>query len=156
MINDSLQIDHNGDVLISGASGSRYNQAAFAIHAVIHNRRPDVLAVCHSHSLYGTAFASLYVFRIPPFPVELTISGALPDWINQDSLVFYDDLSLYPDFGGVVLAETESHRIADYLGTNKAIILQVRLTFILEYRLMYRIMVYLQSDNLSNLPCYGL
>jgi hypothetical protein len=56
---------------------------------------------------------------------KLTDSGALPDWINQDSLVFYDDLSLYPDFGGVVLAETESQRIADYLGTNKAIILQV-------------------------------
>jgi ribulose-5-phosphate 4-epimerase/fuculose-1-phosphate aldolase len=53
------------------------------------------------------------------------LSGALPDWINQDSLVFYNDLSLYPDFGGVVLAETESQRIADYLCTNKAIILQV-------------------------------
>jgi len=55
-------------------------------------------------------------------------SGALPDWINQDSLVFYNDLSLYPDFGGVVLAETESQRIADYLSTNKAIILQVSST----------------------------
>jgi hypothetical protein len=68
-------------------------------------------------------------------------SGALPDWINQDSLVFYDDLSLYPDFGGVVLAETESHRIADYLGNNKAIILQVRLTTTSGKLLTHRTMV---------------
>ncbi|OWZ44052.1 class II aldolase/adducin family protein [Cryptococcus neoformans Tu259-1] len=106
---DLLLIDHNGEVIDGGASGRRYNQAAFAIHAMIHNKRPDVIAVCHSHSVYGSAFASL---------------GRLPDFITQDSLVFYDDISLYPAFGGVILAEEESIKIAEYLGNRKAVILQ--------------------------------
>lgn len=108
-VSDLLLIDHAGNVIDGGASGKRYNQAAFAIHAVIHNQRPDVVAVCHSHSTYGSAFASL---------------GRLPDFITQDSLVFYDDLAMYPNFGGVVLAEEESLQIAKYLGNKKAIILQ--------------------------------
>ncbi|WVW85895.1 hypothetical protein I302_107933 [Kwoniella bestiolae CBS 10118] len=108
-VSDLLLINHNGDVIDGGASGKRYNQAAYAIHAMIHSRRPDVIAVCHSHSVYGSAFASL---------------GRLPEFITQDSLVFYDDIALYPAFGGVVLAEEESAHIAEYLGTKKAIILQ--------------------------------
>lgn len=103
------QIDHSGNIIQGGHDGYKYNQAAFAIHAVIHARRPDVVAVCHSHSTYGSAFASL---------------GVLPQWITQDSLVFYDDLALYPNFGGVVLAAEESEHIADHLGQKKAIILQ--------------------------------
>ncbi|WWD02340.1 hypothetical protein V865_000379 [Kwoniella europaea PYCC6329] len=108
-VSDLLLINHNGEVIDGGASGKRYNQAAYAIHAMIHSRRPDVIAVCHSHSVYGSAFASL---------------GRLPDYITQDSLVFYDDIALYPAFGGVVLADEESAHIADYLGKKKAIILQ--------------------------------
>ncbi|WVQ79358.1 hypothetical protein IAT38_001455 [Cryptococcus sp. DSM 104549] len=109
VVSDLLLIDHNGDVIDGGASGKRYNQAAFAIHAMIHSARPDVIAVCHSHSTFGSAFASL---------------GRLPSFITQDSLVFYDDIALYPSFGGVVLAEEESRHIAEYLGNKKAIILQ--------------------------------
>lgn len=30
--------------------------------------------------------------------------------------MFYDDLSVYPALGGVVFAEEEGERIADYLG----------------------------------------
>ncbi|WVF69416.1 hypothetical protein IAT40_004193 [Kwoniella sp. CBS 6097] len=108
-VSDLLLINHKGEVIDGGASGKRYNQAAYAIHAMIHSRRPDVIAVCHSHSVYGSAFASL---------------GRLPDFVTQDSLVFYDDIALYPAFGGVVLADEESAHIAEYLGQKKAIILQ--------------------------------
>jgi hypothetical protein len=90
-----------------------YWQSAILIHFT-----EQLLPVCKPYPLS---------FRL----IQLMRSGALPDWINQDSLVFYDDLSLYPDFGGVVLAETESRRIADYLGSNKAIILQVCLIILL-------------------------
>jgi ribulose-5-phosphate 4-epimerase/fuculose-1-phosphate aldolase len=39
--------------------------------------------------------------------------------------MFYDDLSVYPNFGGVVLAREEGLRLADALGaTNKNMILQ--------------------------------
>jgi hypothetical protein len=67
----------------------------------------------------------------PKAPMLLTLelnhisSGRLPDYISQDSLVFYQDIAVYPSFGGVVLAAEESRKIAQYLGDNKAIILQV-------------------------------
>ena len=39
--------------------------------------------------------------------------------------MFYDDLSVYPAFGGVVFAQGEGERIADYLGPkNKNLIMQ--------------------------------
>jgi len=39
--------------------------------------------------------------------------------------MFYDDLSVYPAFGGVVFAQEEGQRIAQYLGpTNKNLIMQ--------------------------------
>lgn len=42
-----------------------------------------------------------------------------------DSCMFYDDLSVYPAFGGVVFAQEEGERIADYLGPkNKNLIMQ--------------------------------
>ena len=42
----------------------------------------------------------------------------------QDACQFYDDLAVYREFGGVVLSGGESARIADALGTCKAVILQ--------------------------------
>jgi ribulose-5-phosphate 4-epimerase/fuculose-1-phosphate aldolase len=108
-VSDLILIDHNGTVIEGGSSGKKYNQAAFVIHAAIHHARPDIVAICHSHSLYGSAFASL---------------GRLPKFVTQDSLVFYGDLALYPNFGGVVLAAEESQEIVKYLGDKKAIILQ--------------------------------
>jgi ribulose-5-phosphate 4-epimerase/fuculose-1-phosphate aldolase len=108
-VSDLILIDHEGNVVEEGSSGGRYNQAAFVIHAKIHLARPDVIAVCHSHSLYGSAFASL---------------GQLPQFVTQDSLVFYDDIALYPSFGGVVLEAEEAQAIVDHLGVRKAIILQ--------------------------------
>lgn len=44
--------------------------------------------------------------------------------ITQDSLRFYKDHSVYPQFGGAVLDREEGKRIASYLGDGKAIILQ--------------------------------
>lgn len=35
------------------------NQVAFAIHAAIHEARPDVVAAAHTHSLYGKAWSTL-------------------------------------------------------------------------------------------------
>ena len=43
----------------------------------------------------------------------------------KDCCYFYNDLSVYEGFGGVVHAKEEGQRIASYLGpTNKSIILQ--------------------------------
>lgn len=44
--------------------------------------------------------------------------------ITQDSLRFYKNHAVYPQFGGVVLDKEEGMRIASHLGDGKAIILQ--------------------------------
>jgi ribulose-5-phosphate 4-epimerase/fuculose-1-phosphate aldolase len=85
------------------------NQAAFAIHAAIHEARPDVVAAAHTHSLYGKAWSTL---------------GRKLDPLTQDSCSFYEDHALFDDFKGVVLDTGEGARIADALGQHKAVILK--------------------------------
>jgi hypothetical protein len=47
------------------------------------------------------------------------------DGLFADSCYFYNDLSVYEGFGGVVLAKEEGERIAEALGPiNKSVILQ--------------------------------
>lgn len=79
------------------------------IHSAIHQARPDVLAACHSHSIYGRAFCTL---------------GRKLDTITQDSCAFHNDHVLYSSFNGIVLAEEEGKNIAECLGDKKAALLQ--------------------------------
>ena len=71
--------------------------------------QPDVVAACHAHSVHGKAFSAF---------------GRKLDMITQDSLRFYNDHSVYDNFGGVVLNKEEGQHIAKALGDNKAVILQ--------------------------------
>jgi ribulose-5-phosphate 4-epimerase/fuculose-1-phosphate aldolase len=49
------------DGTASGPAGERVpiNQAAYCIHAPIHEARPDVVSVAHTHTSYGTPFSAL-------------------------------------------------------------------------------------------------
>lgn len=86
------------------------NTAGFIIHAAIHRARPDINAACHVHSPYGRAWSNF---------------GRTIDMLNQDSCMFYDDLTVYNNFGGVVFAKAEGKQIADAMGPrHKNIILQ--------------------------------
>lgn len=105
-VSDLILVDEEGTVVIGDEP---INAAAFAIHSEIHKARPDVHAACHAHSVYGKAFS---------------VFGRELDMITQDSLRFYKDHSVYPQFGGVVLDREEGKKIAQHLGTGKAIILQ--------------------------------
>ncbi|KAL6249594.1 hypothetical protein RBB50_003447 [Rhinocladiella similis] len=88
----------------------KVNKAGFMIHAALHKARPDVNAACHTHSPYGRAWSAF------GRPIEM---------LNQDCCFFYNDLSVYEGFGGVVHAFEEGENIARALGPkNKNIILQ--------------------------------
>lgn len=64
----------------------------------------------YSHSMYGKTFSALGRPLLP---------------ITQDSCAFFEDHSVYDQFGGVVFDEEESERLVSALGPkNKAIILQ--------------------------------
>ncbi|WP_114814353.1 class II aldolase/adducin family protein [Paraburkholderia kururiensis] len=105
-VSDLLLVNRNGEIVVGDGP---VNQAAFAIHAAIHEARPDVVAAAHTHSLYGKAWSTL---------------GRKLDPLTQDSCAFYEDHALFDDFRGVVLDTTEGARIADALGPHKAVILK--------------------------------
>ncbi|KAF2445984.1 class II aldolase and Adducin domain-containing protein [Karstenula rhodostoma CBS 690.94] len=107
-VSDMVHVDENGNRI--GGADKLINTAGFIIHSAIHQRRPDIHAACHMHSPYGRAWSNF---------------GRPIDMLNQDSCMFYDDLEVYTNFGGVVFAKEEGGRLADALGpTKKNMILQ--------------------------------
>ncbi|KAI0428711.1 class II aldolase/adducin N-terminal [Xylaria sp. FL1042] len=108
-VSDLVLVNEKGEVLPGGAQ-SAINGPAFAIHSEIHKARPDLNAACHAHSVYGKAFSCF------GRPIEM---------LYQDALRFYNDLAVYPRYGGTVISTEEGARIAKALGpTMRSIILQ--------------------------------
>ncbi|RFU48062.1 class II aldolase/adducin family protein [Paraburkholderia sp. DHOC27] len=105
-VSDLLLVNAEGEIVVGEGP---VNQAAFAIHAAIHEARPDVVAAAHTHSLYGKAWSSL---------------GRTLDPLTQDACAFYQDHALFDDFRGVVLDTQEGARIAAALASHKAVILR--------------------------------
>lgn len=73
------------------------------------SRPPAANAACHAHSLHGKAWSAF---------------GRPIDTYVQDACAFHDDLAVYTEFGGVVLSGGEGDKIAEALGTCKAVLLQ--------------------------------
>lgn len=105
-VSDLLLIGEDGKVV---EGSRRTNKAAFSIHSAIHDRRQDVVAVAHTHSTYGRAWAAM---------------GRKLDPIVQESCAFYDDHEVFDKYNGLVLDRNEGEQIADTLGHRKAAILQ--------------------------------
>ena len=104
---DLILVDHGGNVVYGS---SMVNTAAFAIHAAIHEARPDVVAAAHSHSVYGKAFSSL---GIPLAP------------LTQDACVFYNDHTVISVQGGAVVFDVDAGKeLAAAFPTGKAAIHQ--------------------------------
>ncbi|ORY70466.1 class II aldolase/adducin domain protein [Pseudomassariella vexata] len=103
---DLILVDEEG-LVVEG--DEPINTAAFTIHSAIHRSRPDANAACHAHSVHGKAFS---------------VFGRELEMITQDSLRFYKAHSVYRNFGGVVVDREEGERIAQALGSSKAVILQ--------------------------------
>ncbi|KAI4862000.1 class II aldolase/adducin N-terminal [Hypoxylon rubiginosum] len=108
-VSDLVLVNQRGEVLPGGAQ-STINAPAFAIHSEIHKARPDLNAACHAHSVHGKAFSCF------GRPIEM---------LFQDAVRFYNDLAVYPRYGGTVLSTEEGARIARALGpTKRNVILQ--------------------------------
>lgn len=70
-VSDLVQIDHDGNLLV----GDRpVNPVGVRLHAAVHRARPEVVAICHAHSTYGSAWST---FASPLEP------------ITQDTAVFF-------------------------------------------------------------------
>ncbi|KAL3424703.1 aldolase [Phlyctema vagabunda] len=85
------------------------NAAGFTIHSAVHRARPDVHAICHTHSIHGRAWSAF------ARPLEM---------LNQDVCYFYNAHAVYDDYGGMAFAHEEGERIAKALGHGKGAILK--------------------------------
>ncbi len=101
-----IKLDLDGEIVMD--TPYPVNAAGFTIHSAVHDSRPEMTCVMHTHTVSGMA-------------VSAQKEGLLP--LAQTSLLFYDALS-YHDYQGIAfdLGERES-LIAD-LGSNKAMILR--------------------------------
>ena len=103
-----VKIDKDGNV-IDDPTGLGVNYAGFVIHGCVHEARPEVNCVIHTHTRAGVA-------------VSAQQCGLLP--ISQHSLRVYGTLS-YHDYEGIALELDERTRLARDLGpTSKAMVLR--------------------------------
>ncbi|KAL3460786.1 class II aldolase/adducin N-terminal [Aspergillus heterothallicus] len=100
---DLVLVDSAGYV-VSGAGGNNdamVNEAGFMIHSEVHRARPDVIAVAHTHGIYGKAWSSF---------------GKNIEMLSQDACNFYGKVAVYEEHGGIALAVDEGRAIASALG----------------------------------------
>ncbi len=87
-LSNLILVDHDGHVVEGDYA---VNRAGFVLHAAVHAAHPDILAMCHAHTVYGTAFASL---------------GRPLDPITQDACAFFEDHAVITEEAGQVAVET--------------------------------------------------
>ena len=101
-----VKVDLNGDKVLD--SPHMVNPAGFVIHSAVHEARPDVGCVLHTHTKAGVA-------------VSTQKNGLLP--ISQTSLFPYASLA-YHDYEGVALNDDEKPRLVADLGDKNALMLR--------------------------------
>jgi ribulose-5-phosphate 4-epimerase/fuculose-1-phosphate aldolase len=98
-----ILVDHSGNV-VEGKYA--VNRAGFVLHAAIHEQHPDIMAMCHAHTTYGTAWCS---------------TGRELDMISQDAACFYKSHIVIKESAGAVAVEEKSgHSVANAWGNNRA------------------------------------
>ena len=106
-VSNLILVDHEGKVVEGDYA---VNRAGFVLHAAVHEQHPDILAMCHAHTVYGTAFAAL---------------GKKLEPITQDAAVFYEDHVVIGDEAGQVAVEVQGgNRVANAFKGVKAAIHQ--------------------------------
>ena len=86
-LSNLILVDHDGEVVEGDYA---VNRAGFVLHAAVHAEHPDILAMCHAHTVHGVAFAAL---------------GRPLDPITQDACAFFEDHVVIADEAGQVAVE---------------------------------------------------
>jgi ribulose-5-phosphate 4-epimerase/fuculose-1-phosphate aldolase len=106
-LSNLILADHNGEV-VQGSYA--INRAGFVLHAAVHEAHPDIVAMCHAHTVYGTAWAA---------------TGRPLAPITQDAAVFFEDHVVIKDEAGQVAVEEKAgHSVAMSFRNVKAAIHQ--------------------------------
>ncbi|MDR5801128.1 class II aldolase/adducin family protein [Caballeronia sp. LP006] len=88
-VSNLICADHKGTVV---EGNHAINRAGFVLHAAVHEMHQDIVAMCHAHTLYGTAFASL---------------GKALEPISQDAAAFFEDHVVIGEEAGKVAVEVK-------------------------------------------------
>lgn len=104
-IDDLVLVAPDGSVV----DGGSINSTAYHIHHPIHEARPDVVGVAHTHTAWGTPFCA---------------TGRPIEFITQEACNFVDDWSLFDDEEVQVLGVEGGARIAAALGPRRAVLLR--------------------------------
>lgn len=102
-----VEVDLDGNI-VHDPLGAGINAAGFLIHSAVHEARPDLACVMHTHTVAGVAVAS-------------QADGLLP--LNQWSLQFHDRLA-YHAYEGIALREGEKARLVADLGSRLTMVLR--------------------------------
>ncbi|KAB0551002.1 class II aldolase/adducin family protein [Pseudomonas argentinensis] len=105
---DLVLIDLHGNVVDRLSGERRVNAAGFVIHSAIHEARPDMCCIVHTHTAAGMAVAAQR-------------DGLLP--LTQHALKFYGNLA-YHTYEGIALSLEERVRLVADLGSHRAMILR--------------------------------
>jgi ribulose-5-phosphate 4-epimerase/fuculose-1-phosphate aldolase len=89
-VSNLVLANHEGEV-VQGTHA--LNRAGFVLHAAVHAAHPDIVAMCHAHTIHGTAFAAL---------------GRPIEPISQDASVFFEDHVVIGAEGGKVAVSTQA------------------------------------------------
>lgn len=101
-----VKIDMQGNQIVDSAYS--VNRAGFVIHSAIHEARPDVVCVLHTHTRAGVA-------------VSAQRDGLLP--ISQQASVALLSLG-YHHYEGIAVHDTERPRLQADLGKKRALLLR--------------------------------
>jgi ribulose-5-phosphate 4-epimerase/fuculose-1-phosphate aldolase len=89
-VSNLILADHAGRV-VEGEYA--INRAGFVLHAAVHEAHPEVVAMCHAHTVYGTAWCA---------------TGRPLDMISQDAACFYGNHKVIGASAGAVAVERQS------------------------------------------------
>lgn len=99
--------DHAGTV-VEGTHA--INRAGFVLHSAVHEAHPDIVAMCHAHTTFGTAWCA---------------TGRPLDMISQDAAAFYNSHAVIGASAGAVAVEKESGwSVAKEIGRNRGVLHQ--------------------------------
>lgn len=122
-----VKVDLRGNIV--GNSCYSVHPAGFTLHRAIHEARPDVQCVLHTHTVANMAASALKC-------------GILP--LTQNAMLFYDNIA-YHDFEGLALEVDENQRVAADLGQKDILVLRnhglivaaqsIELAFLMHYSL---------------------
>ena len=106
-VSNLILANHKGDVVEGDYA---LNRAGFVLHSAVHELHPEIIAMCHAHTIYGTAWAA---------------TGRLLDPITQDAAVFFEDhIVINDEAGAVAVEEGAGYSVAGQFKDVKAVIHQ--------------------------------